>query len=175
MAREKAKGATTLSSWNEADAALKRIGECEREIRKKEAAATARIEEIKAKLAVDLGPLVGKKNAELHNLEEFAKLHKGEMLDETKGKKSIALNHGSLGFRQSTRIIVRKVERVIELLKAAKRKECIRIKESVDKEALRKLPDDELLDYGVRREVTDEFWCEPADTTVKTGPGRPAA
>lgn len=170
MAREKTRGATTLRSWAEADQALLKIGTLTREIAKKEGAATSRIEEIKAKLVMDTSKQVAEKTALLHDLEMFAQVHRENLIEEA-GKKSIVLNHGKLGFRKSTKIVVRSVAKVLELLKSDRRgKQHIRVKESVDKESLRDVPDDDLLNWGIRREVTDEFWCEPFETTAKAGP-----
>ena len=44
----------------------------------------------------------------------------------------------------------------------AKAAACIRVKESVDKEALAKLTDEQLADIGARRKEKDVFFVEPA-------------
>ena len=172
MVRQKATGATTLGSWADADKTLKKIGETASKIAAKEAAATAKIEQAKATLKRETDALVAEKTSLLHDVEEFAKLHKAELTEEA-GKKSIVLNHGSLGFRKSTKIKLVKVAKIVERIKAKGRAfadKHLHIKESPNKEALRKLDDETLESLGVIRDVSDEFWCEPSMTTLKTGP-----
>ena len=169
--RQKAKGATTLDSWAAADDALKKVGELTREIAKKDASATEKIEAAKARLKMDTAEQLARKKALLHDLEAFAINNKSDLIEEA-GKKTIQLNHGKLGFRKSTKIAVAKtVAAALELLnKSKKGKAYIRIKEELDKEAMRKLDDKQLEGFGMIRKESDEFWCEPSDTTAKAAP-----
>lgn len=167
MVREKAKGATTLQSWNEADDALREIGDVSRVIAKREAEATEKIENIKARLQMETAEHNARKTALVHDLEAFALLHRDEIKEETGGNKSIELAHGKLGFRKSTKLTVKKVAAVIAMLKARKLLKFIRTTETVNKEAMRDLSDDELRKFGVSREIEDTFWCEPNETTAK--------
>lgn len=171
MVRQKAQGATTLKSWADADTTLRKIGDLTREIEKKERAATERIEAVKAKLQMDTAKQIAEKTALLHDLEAFALLHKTDLVEEA-GRKSIDLNHGRLGFRKSTTLkAIKKIADAVQWIKDARlAKKYLRIKESLNKEAMRELSDTELADIGMKREVKDVFWCEPNETTAKPTP-----
>jgi len=177
-ARQKAKGATTLQSWEEADNALKEIGELTRYIEDEEARATERIQEEKETLKSRTIEQLARKKALLHDLEEFAKINKDRLLEETKGKKSIDLTHGRLGFRKSSKIVCPKgmIGKIAEKLASVPGlKSFVRVKSELDKEEIGKLSDKDLErrlgKYGITRDTSDEFWCESAVITAKTLPG----
>jgi len=172
MAREKVKTATTIRDWQEADGTLRKIRELKAEVQKKELAATDKIENIKAQLQMATAKQVGERNALEHDLEAFAILHQDEIKEETKGNKSIQLAHGKLGFRISTKLrVISKVDLVIALLKARKLKDFIREKFEINKEAMKDLDDQSLLELGMRREKEDVFWYELEETGAKKMPG----
>ena len=70
------------------------------------------------------------------------------------------LNHGSVGFRQSTKVVLSKVEQILEKLKKFKMDDCINVKETVNKDVLRKYPADDILKVGGSLKVEDVFWYE---------------
>ena len=93
--------------------------------------------------------------------------------DDFKGQKSRKLNFGTLGWRKSTAIRTTKStyqiiknallnKLVIAGLTRAKLNACIRIKESVDKDALARLTDEQLADIKARRDIRDVFFVEPS-------------
>uniref|UniRef100_UPI003D08A498 host-nuclease inhibitor Gam family protein n=1 Tax=Caloranaerobacter sp. DY30410 TaxID=3238305 RepID=UPI003D08A498 len=74
--------------------------------------------------------------------------------------KTKVLNFGRTGFRKSTKIVLRKVENVIKNLKALNMLDCIKVKESVNKEVLKKYSDEEIARVGAIKKVEDVFWYE---------------
>jgi hypothetical protein len=78
--------------------------------------------------------------------------------------RSKKLSSGRLGWRKSTSIQI-SPKKTLELLRefpAHIRKLCIRIKESVNKDGLAALTDEQLKTLKARREVTEVFYVEPA-------------
>ena len=111
--RQKAQGATTIESWDQADDTVGRIGALTREIEKQGAAASEKISAAKAKLKKDAAGKIAQRTALLHDLEMFAELHREDL----GAKKSRELNHGVLGFRKSSKIITRKVADILKKVK----------------------------------------------------------
>lgn len=85
----------SIGSWEEADHALREIGEIEILVEKKEGAANLRINEIKDKLAEDLNGRLGRKARLEKDLEEFFEAR----VEEVAPAKSRKLNFGTLGMR----------------------------------------------------------------------------
>jgi phage host-nuclease inhibitor protein Gam len=79
--------------------------------------------------------------------------------DELKGKTRI-LNFGKVGFRQSTKIVIKGMQAVLKTLKARGMTDCIIVKESVNKDRLREYPDEVIASVGATKKVTDTFWYE---------------
>lgn len=101
-------------------------------------------------------PLLDRKALLEHQIKEFAEANKADLGN----RKSRPLNFGLVGFRQSTSIVVRSVKNVIAALKARGMQDCIAVKERVDKEALKKYPDEVLREIGAQRKVEDAFFYE---------------
>ena len=53
-----------------------------------------------------------------------------------------------------------KVDQIIEKLKKYKMTDCINIKETVNKDVLRKYPTDDILKVGANLKIEDVFWYE---------------
>lgn len=148
-----------VDSWRHADQLIHDIGDCEAEIRQAEDNARKKIESIKAELAVKTQPLQDMAARHTRNLEAFAITHKNDF-EKQKSKK---LNFGTLGWRKSTSIRVKKItlEKINLVFSKAFAASLIRVKESVDKDALAKLTDEELASVGARRDSKDVFFVEP--------------
>jgi phage host-nuclease inhibitor protein Gam len=130
------------------------------QIKQAEETAKDDINEIKAELAEKVKPLQEEIKLKVRSLEAFAALHKNDF-----GKKrSRKLNFGILGWRKSTSISIKKntLELIKQVFTNAKQKMCIRVKESVDKEALAKLTEEQLASVGARRKEKDVFFVEPS-------------
>lgn len=93
-------------------------------------------------------------------LAVFATLNKAELF---KDRKSQELEHGSFGFRLSSKVAtLAKItwEQVLGKLREMKMTEAIRVKEEPDKEVLRTWPPERLALVGCRLTESDTFWVE---------------
>jgi phage host-nuclease inhibitor protein Gam len=170
MARIKAdrQALITIHDWSAADQLIRELGEIETTISKAEGAATAKINNIKAALEDQVNQLQDRQKYIVKSLEEFALGHTKDF-GECRSRK---LDFGILGWRASTviEIAATTLERIKEYLTSAEQKACIRVKESVDKEALGKLTDERLQVVKARRKTKDAFFVEPllTEATDKT-------
>ena len=134
----------TIKDWQQADEMVRNIADCQIAIEKLEAIAKVKIDRTKKILAEAVKGHQGTiKNCQA-SLEAFATAHR----EDFKKQKSRRLNFGVIGWRKSTSIKITKktLERIKQAFSAAMRKSCIRTKESVDKDALAKLTDEQLAD-----------------------------
>jgi len=148
-----------IRDWEHADTNLREIGDNQLAVRQAEDMAKTKIDEAKAELAVDTKPRKELINQITRSLEAFAVAHKADF----KKTRSRKLNFGILGWRKTTSIKIKKttLELIKEFFTPSKKRVCIRIKETVDKEALSKLTDEELASVKARRKVKDDFFVEP--------------
>ena len=160
MARKRVEN--SIKSWQEADEALLLIGRLDREIEAHEAAAQKYIEAIKEDLISASSPGRETKAALEMQLQAFCEARREEM----KGK-SRKLNFGTVSFRQSTRIVIRGVAACIEALRSLGLADCIRVKESPDKEKMKDLDDAVLAQVGAKRQPEDVFGYEVNRERVK--------
>jgi len=169
--REKSDKAPVLivpvpTSWSVADLQVREAGRLQAKIKKLEIEAGEKIDKIKGDLQAAVKSL--QKDFQLHvdSIEVFAGAHK-EDFGTARSKKG---QFGMVGWRKSTSIEIKKntLERIKELFAGAKRKLCVIVKESVSKEALAKLTDEELASVGARRKEKDVFYVEP-DLTEAAG------
>jgi phage host-nuclease inhibitor protein Gam len=149
----------TVKDWTHADQLIKEIGEIQSDIVAAEKQATADINIVKSDLEGRVKQLQGRSHLLTKSLEEFALAHTKEF-GEARSRK---LDFGTLGWRKST--IIQIAATTLEFIKVvfspAKQKTVLHIKETVDKEALAKLTDEELARVKARRKVKDAFFVEP--------------
>ena len=145
-----------LKSWDEVDSCLKAMGDAENEISKIEAEMNKQIAEIKK---------AAEENAKEHKevikqnegkIKEFTGAHKEEL----KGKSKM-LTFGTVGFRISTRLLLPSaVGDVILKLRERGMLDCINVKESVDKDAIKKYGEEDIIAIGGYLQKNDTFWYE---------------
>lgn len=138
------------------DKTLREIGQIDYEIEAMEAKYNRKITDLKAALADKAAPLKERKTLLERLIKEFSEAHK----DGLDGKKSRELNFGQIGFRQSTKIILRNVKAIIMALKAKGMEDCIKVSESVSKEALKKYDEASVEAVGAKIKTDDVFWYE---------------
>jgi len=148
-----------IKDWAAADVIIRRIYQYQCVIDEASQKATKNINEIKDSLTRSVNFEQEKIRQLTISLEAFALAHKADF-----GKdRSRKLNFGLLGWRKSTSVVIKKT--TLEKIKAgfakAKAAMCIITKETVSKEALAKLTDEDLASVGARREVKDDFFVEP--------------
>lgn len=154
MARIRIEG-TKLHSWQEVDQALREIGEAQFEIERIEADLNGRIDKLKAEATKKISPIAQRKALKELAIQQFTIENREAMEAKTK-----ILTFGQVGFRRSTKLIVRKTQEVIRRLRDLGLKDCIRVKESVDREALKQKGDAILEAVGVIKKTEDVFWYE---------------
>ncbi len=152
---------TAIKSWEEADAALRTIGEIEIEVEKKEGLANLRINDIKERLAGELNGGLARKARLVKDLEEFMDRNQGE-LGQAKSRK---LNFGALGLRLAPPKLkpVAKMTwaKVVAKLKETGLDRFLRYPEpEPDKEALKAADAETQKQAGVRVCSEEFFWYE---------------
>ena len=150
MARKRV--ATGIESWEGADKVLFEIAHLEREIEGLEGDLQALIEEAKQETKNAVAPLQERKKLLELQLQRFVEARREELTG-----KSRKLNYGTVGFRQSTRIVIRAAAACVMALKSLGLREYLRVREAPDKERLRELDDATLAQVGARRVVEEVF------------------
>jgi phage host-nuclease inhibitor protein Gam len=155
MARVRIPDEPALKCWDDVNLNMKEIGECQMEIERIEADMNAKISDIKLEAEMEAKPHKERiKKLEIQ-IKEFVEMNKSEL-----DGKSKVLNFGKTGFRKSTKIVTRGVAKIIKNLKAFGMNDCIKIKESINKEVLKKYSDEEIAKVGATKKVQDVFWYE---------------
>ena len=154
------KALETFNSWEEVDDCVRKIGDMQIMIQKAEADAKADIDEAKVTLAEAVKPLQDDIKLCVKSIEAFAACHKKDFVGSRRSKD---LNHGKIGWRKSFSIGIKKT--TLELLKQVFGKKAaagyIRTKETVDRNALAFLTDEQLASVDAQRERREAFFVEP--------------
>lgn len=152
MARKRIEG-TTLNSWEEVDSTLQEIAAIDRDLLLVESAGNEKIEEIRKAMKCAAQPLQDKKAAMELAIKEYCESNRMEFSK----IKTKALTFGEVGFRLSTKIIIKRVAETLQALKDLQLFNCIRIKEEPDKEAMKTLTDETLAEIGAGRKIENVF------------------
>jgi phage host-nuclease inhibitor protein Gam len=155
MARKRIEG-TQFTTWDDVDQALREIGEIDRDLALIEGDANHAIDELKAKAKTDSKPLLDRKAALELAMKEFCEANRGEFAK----VKTKALTFGSVGFRLSTKVLIKRVGDTLQALKDLNLTGCIRIKEEIDKEALKNLDGNTLAEVGASLRTENAFGYE---------------
>ncbi|MCE5184561.1 MAG: host-nuclease inhibitor Gam family protein [Planctomycetaceae bacterium] len=154
-----------ILTFDQADNHVRSIGELQREIDKLEADTDEAIEVIKANAKKDVGDRTAKIKKHLLSLETFCVANREDFGD----KQSRKLLFGILGWRKSTKIILSKkttLQKIKEVFGAAA-SQYLHIKEKPDKDAIRKLTDEQLKQIDVKRGRGEEFYVEPDQVQIE--------
>lgn len=148
--------APTLKTLEDVDATLARIGELTREL---EAIAADTEETIAcaretAKIRAEM-PATEKALLE-RALQDYGGAHRADFAK----VRTKELAHGSIGFRLSSKVVIRRIGDTLTALKDYGLKACIRITEAPDKEAMRNLDAATLASVGATLKTEDTFWYE---------------
>lgn len=155
MARKRIEG-TALLNYDDVDATLRKIGELDRDIALEESATNAAIDTLKQELKDAVEPMLLQKAALERHLKEFAESRRSDFA-ETRTRE---LMFGSVGFRRSTGIVMKRVGDTLAALKALGLTKCIRTKEEPDREAMRELDGETLANVGAALQTKDAFGYE---------------
>ena len=155
MARKRL-SATTLESWTDVDTCLREIGTLDRELALLEHAQQEQIDAIKAATKAAAEPLQAKKAGLELAIQQFAEANRGEFIK----TKTRELTFGSVGFRLSTKVLIKSVGNTLQALKDMALTACIRTREECDKEAMKNLPLETLHAVGASLKQEDAFGYE---------------
>lgn len=163
MARKKVPAEPVLNSWEEVDHAMHQILLAQSCIDEINVQLNRTILEAKEAAEVASRPAREKIAGLELQIREFVVRNR----DTIKGK-SKKLNFGQTGFRLSTKLVVptSKVAEIIAACKKFKMQDCVTVKESINKEALKRYPLEKILQVGASLKSTDEFWYEVATEEI---------
>lgn len=161
MARVRIPSEPVLKTWEDVNLNLKEILECQLELEKIETELNDKIADLKLDASVRAEPF-RKAIKELEKqIKEYSEANRLDFGD----KKSISLDFGEIGFRKSTKVSLpragEKLQEVIRKLKLFGMKDCIiSPPEKVDRDALKKYPEQDIIKVGATLKVDDTFWYE---------------
>mgnify|MGYP005841315775 CR=1 FL=1 len=151
-----------LKSWEDVDLNLKEIAECEMAIEEVETDMNKKISDLKLDAAVKAKPYQDRiKKLELE-IKEFTEQNKSDIKGKTK-----FMDFGKVGFRQSTKVVLKNILSTIANLKARNMTDCINVTEAVNKERLREYPDEVIVAVGATKKTEDVFWYETDKEKLK--------
>lgn len=149
-----------IGTLAEADASLARLAELRRDLALIESSLNETIDNLKQMAAQESAPLMEQVIALESGLATYATYYKAELFHD---RRSRELDHGIIGWRQSTEIKPQPKwdwTMVLGRLKDLMMADGIRQKEEVNREALREWPDERLTIVGARRIQKDTFFLE---------------
>lgn len=155
MARVRMESELVLKTREDVDLNLKEICESEMAIEAIEADLNQKIQDLKLDAEMRAKPIRDRMDKLSQECKAFVEQNRADIKGKTR-----ALNFGSVGFRLSTKIVLKNVQSVIAALKARGMKNCVIVKESVDKDVLKGYPDEILAAVGASKKVEDTFWFE---------------
>lgn len=145
-----------LSSWEQVDECLKVMSDAENRISVIEAEMNAAIAEAKreaAEKAVQYKEMIRQNEGKI---KEFTTINKEEL----KGK-SRQLTFGTVGFRQSTKLLLpQDTAEVILKLRENGMADCITVRETINKDTVKGYPEEDILKIGGYLQRSDSFWYE---------------
>lgn len=184
MARTKVTAEPQFHSWGEVDLALKEIGSLTAVNAEFQAKLDAEIALAKSRYEVPITAAAARIKRLEKDSQEFAEAHREE-LEQSEGRRSKQLNWGVIGFRRSKVLDTLpklKWSDVVEVLKKFKMARFLRVKEEVDKVAVKtaldqdELPEAKLERFGMRLVERDTFGYElsaAAQTMTAVDPAAP--
>lgn len=155
MARSRIEG-TAFKSYEECDQALQEIGGLKRELAMIEAHQNEIIDEAKAEAKKQAEPLTERIKSLERLLKEFCESHRSDFAK----VRTREMTFGQMGFRRSTKVLIKRVGDTLQSLKDFGLLKCLRIKEEIDKEAMKELDSEALANVGATLKTEDTFWCE---------------
>ena len=155
MARKRIAG-TQFSSWDEVDGALRDIAEIDRQLGMLQAAHDEAVDKLKETAKEEAEPLQHRRASLEAAMKDYCQANRQEFLT----SKTKVLAFGNVGFRLSTKVVVKNVGDTLQLLKSLGLHGCVRIKEELDKEAMRNLNQETLANVGAALKTENAFGYE---------------
>jgi phage host-nuclease inhibitor protein Gam len=158
MARKRIENVPKLKTWDDVDMNLMEVLEHEVATHKLEGEMNMKLAEIKEEYKDKIEPHKLKIKVLEKEMQEFAEENRHDM----DGKKSKIFTHGTISFRKSTKVSIPKklMDEAIRKLKLMKLTNCITVKETINKDELKKQPMDTLIKVGASLKTDDTFGYE---------------
>lgn len=161
MARVKPQNLQPVRNVEEANEAVREIGEIKRIIAGIEGRMNDDIALIKARAAEDAATYRSRMEALENGIYAFSELKKDELFSDK--QRSVKLDFGTLGYRRSYEIGTKKGftwKTVLSKLREFAFTDAIRTKEEPDKDVMRGWPKERLELVGCEKKEKDSFWYE---------------
>lgn len=165
MARSKP-NTLVITTANQAEEAMLQLCRLGRKVKVIELDAQENIDQIKANATAEMEPLKASRKELENALCTYATVNKDQLF---KGRKSLETPYGAFGWRKATKLLTiakMTLAGVLERLHELDITEAIKVKESVDKTAMREWTDAKLQSVGMRRVVSDDFYIEPDESQL---------
>ena len=162
MVRKRMEG-TQFSHWQQVDDALREIGQIDRELGLIESGQNAEIDRLKNSAKEQAKPLLARKAVLELAMKEFCEARRAEFT-RAKSKK---LTFGNVGFRLSSKVVIRRVADTLQALKDLGLSHCIRQKEELDKDAMKNLSTETLAEVGASLKTDNAFGYEVDQERLK--------
>lgn len=149
---------TEIHNWQDVDVALGCLRLLDSQIERINAEQDIEIQKIQEAKKRRTTPLTDRKNSIEQLLEEFVSAHRADW----GGKKSLKVVHGKVGFRWATPKVELTLDdaTVIQRLKAHGQTQCVDTKETMNKTAIKKVPEAILSTCGVKVIQEERFYYE---------------
>lgn len=155
MARKRIEG-TALTTYEDVDNVLRHIGEIDRDLDLSQAATDEAIDLVKQGHKERTEPLHAIKANLERQLKEFGESRRIDFAE----VRNRELTFGSIGFRRSTSVVIKKVGDTLQALIDLGLTQCVRTKQEPDKDAMRELSSETLASCGAALKVVDAFGYE---------------
>lgn len=150
----------TIQNWDDVDKALRLIGEREIALANLEGEMTLKINAIKEDAKTAAEPITAEKKELEKAVEGFCAANKAEFAT----KRSKELTFGKIGYRLVKSVSIprvkAKIEGILKALKSYGLADCIVSTETIDKDKIVELRDEDLVKLGLSRTVKDSFRIE---------------
>lgn len=151
-----------ITSLSDADGVLHQIADLKANVRKAQADADIEVNAVKEKLADQVRPMLEQIESLEKSLNVYSEYNRSELFGD---KKTIELQFGLFGYRQSTSVSVKKT--TLELLQKHGFDEAISIKPTVNKEIMRSWSAERLALVDATLVVEDKFWIETKENDLE--------
>lgn len=162
MARNRIIEAPVYKTWEDINKALRKIAEEQIRLADIEGDMNKQIIGIKITAEQESKPHQDRIDKLSADIKNFVDEHR----DELGKRKTLTLNFGEVGYRQSTTVSLpkakEKLDEIMRKLRSRKMLDCIVTKETVNKDALRQYGEDKVIAVGAGWKQKDVFWYEAA-------------
>ncbi|MBD3287043.1 hypothetical protein GF359_10340 [candidate division WOR-3 bacterium] len=145
-----------ICSWKEANQALGRLGRIEERLNKLRQKADERIRGIEERLGEASAEFLSEAYNLKQGLERFFR-------ENSEGMRSRSLPSGRIGLRNSTCLEIKRPETTLHRLRERGLGDCIRIRQEIDRQALRNLDAETLHNLGVKKVTREAFYITAAN------------